>query len=97
LNGIYAFALVLPLVVVAVFSQHEIATWLSTGMCPAGPMDRPSRPCGPVDFFAIVFLGGWAAFIFVPILLGWWVLCSAGLAAASAYLRKRGRSPEALG
>lgn len=89
LSGIYVFALILPLIVVAFFSTHEIVTWLSTGMCPAGPMDRPSRLCGAAEFFVIVLLGGWAAFLSVPILIGWWILCTGGFIATLMYLRKR--------
>lgn len=51
--------------------RAEIAGWLTTGMCPAGPMDRAAAPCGVLAFMQIVLLGGWAAFIVVPLLAGW--------------------------
>jgi len=67
----YAALLVLPFALLAVASRHEIGVWLTTGMCPGGPMDRPASACGPGAFFEIVFLGGWAAFLVVPLLLVW--------------------------
>lgn len=80
-----------PFVVTGSFSGPEIWTWLQTGTCPGGPMDRPPRPCGPLGFFFSVFLGGWAAFLVVPALALWWAGCAVGLGVALAYGRRRAR------
>lgn len=88
----YALALLVPLVGIGALSSHEIDVWLSTGMCPAGPMDRPAAPCGLVDLFTIVFLGGWAAFIVVPVLAAWALGCTAVWAAAWTFVARRARS-----
>ena len=73
-SALFLFALALPFIVVGVFSTSEIGTWLSTGMCPGGPMDQVAGPCGPLHFFMRVFLGGWVAFIFIPLVLLWWAI-----------------------
>jgi hypothetical protein len=67
----YAALLALPFALLAVASRREIGVWLTTGMCPGGPMDRLASACGPATFFEIVFLGGWVAFLMVPLLLVW--------------------------
>ena len=74
----YIGEMLLPLVVIGLASTDEIFMWLRTGICPAGPMDRPAAPCGPFSFFSIVFLGGWAAFVFLPLLLAWWTVATVG-------------------
>lgn len=63
----------LPIFVLVAVNTHEILLWLQTGHCPAGPMDRPAMPCGPIDFILIVLLGGWVAFLVVPALILWWL------------------------
>lgn len=68
---LYVAILLLPLAGIGVLSHHDLGRWLSTGLCPAGPMDRPSRACGLPELFFIVFLGGWASFLVVPLLLFW--------------------------
>lgn len=75
-NAGYALALLLPVIGIGVMSRGEIATWLATGTCPGGAMDRPAALCGPLEFFGVVFLGGWAAFIVVPVLVAWWLACT---------------------
>ena len=74
----YGMALLLPAAGLALFNIGEIVTWLQTGMCPGGPMDRPAAPCGPLRFLWIVVLGGWAAFLVVPLLLACWVAITIG-------------------
>ena len=68
-------ALVTPFLCIGWFSRPEISHWLATGMCPGGPMDRPAATCGPLEFFSLVFLGGWAAWLVVPLLCAWWLAC----------------------
>ena len=91
LVSLYVVGLLLPWTCLAALSRREIATWLTTGMCPGGPMDRPAAPCGPLSFFAIVFLGGWAAFLVVPLLLVWWAGCTGALFATLKRLTRRAR------
>lgn len=75
-------ALALPVVALCALNAAEILHWLRTGHCPGGPMDRAAGPCGPLEFVGVVLLGGWAAFLVVPLLviwyaavgLGWWVV-----------------------
>lgn len=88
----YALALLVPFVGIGWLSSDAIDLWLSTGMCPAGPMDRPAAPCGLVDFFLIVFLGGWAAFIVVPVLVVWALVCTGVWAAMWAFGSRHARS-----
>ena len=79
---------VLPLGLLAWLGRAELARWATTGLCPAGPMDRPEAPCGLFEIVGIVFFGGWAAFLVLPVLLGWWALL--GLGAVLARRRLRG-------
>lgn len=65
--------------VIGLASRRELATWLVAGTCPGGPMDRRAAPCGPLEFFGIVFLGGWAAPFVVPVLAVWWALATSRL------------------
>ncbi len=97
LAGVYVLGLCFPWACIAAWSSREIGTWLETGTCPAGPMDRPAAPCGPGDFFVIVFLGGWAAFVVVPFLFAWSTGCTGALAAAVVWLRRGSRTAAALG
>jgi hypothetical protein len=85
----YALVMVLPLVASALLNRQEIATWLSSGLCPGGPMDRPAAPCGPVDIMFIVFLGGWAVFIVLPLLIVWWTAATAAFFLARRRNRQR--------
>lgn len=50
-------------------------------------MDRVTRPCGVGEFFVSVFLGGWVAFLVVPVFVGWWLVSSIALAVALRRLR----------
>lgn len=77
----------LPPGVLAWLGRAELTRWARTGLCPAGPMDRPEAPCDLFELVGIVIFGGWAAFLVVPMLLGWW-----GLLGAGAVLLRR-RSP----
>jgi hypothetical protein len=63
----------MPIAILIAVNTSEILLWLQTGHCPAGPMDRPAAPCGPIDFILLVILGGWVSFIVIPILVGWWM------------------------
>jgi len=80
-----AAALVAPFVAIGVADRSAVARWLSTGVCPGSAMDHPAAPCGAGEFFLRVFLGGWAAFVVVPALVGWWATC----VAAFALVRRR--------
>jgi hypothetical protein len=71
----YGVAMLVPVVGLLLFNAAALGDWLRSGICPGGPMDRPALPCGPLDFVWIVLLGGWAAFLIVPLL----VLCWAGI------------------
>lgn len=84
--GAWLFALSLPFLGFAVLNRPYIAFWLRTGMCP-GPMDR-SGPCGVARMLGIVFLGGWAAFAVVPVLLAWSLVWTAVLVAVLGRLRR---------
>jgi hypothetical protein len=70
---IWYVLVLLPIAVLIAINTKEILHWFQTGHCPGGPMDRVSAPCGPIDLIRIVFLGGWVAFIVVPILVGYWI------------------------
>ena len=85
----YGLALLLPVAGLVALNIGEIVTWLQTGLCPGGPMDRPAAPCGPLRFLWIVVLGGWAAFLVVPLLLVCWVAITIGFVLAA------GRAPAA--
>lgn len=97
LASLYVLGLLLPWACIAAMSTRDIGTWLETGMCPAGPMDRPAAPCGSADFFAIVFLGGWVAFLVIPFLVVWWAGCTGALLVVVTWLRRRSRLPVASG
>lgn len=88
----YVAMLLAPLVLLGSLSSAEIATWFSTGMCPAGPMDRPAAPCGILELAFIVLLGGWVAFIVVPALVVWALVCTVAYAALAHWLGKRAQS-----
>jgi hypothetical protein len=75
-----ALLAVAPFVALAVLGHHELSTWAQTGMCPAGPMDRPAAPCSFADLAVIVFLGGWVAFLVVPVLAVWELGVAMGIA-----------------
>ena len=84
--GAWLFALSLPFLGLALLNRPYIAYWLSTGTCP-GPMDR-SGPCGVGRMLGIVFLGGWAAFAVVPVLLAWSMVWTVALFAVLGRLRR---------
>lgn len=74
--AVYVTALLLPFAWIASRSGSELHRWLDTGVCPAGPMDRPARPCSLFELFFIVFLGGWVASMVIPMLVLWWAFVS---------------------
>ncbi len=82
-------ALLAPLVAVGALSSADIGEWLRTGLCPGGPMDRPVQPCGPMDLFFIVFLGGWGAFLVVPLLVVWSVFWVGAFVAVRGFIHGR--------
>jgi hypothetical protein len=84
----YAVALALPFIATAIESRALIADWFMTGICPGGPMDRPAHLCGFGEWFFITFLGGWAAFLVIPMLALWFALCTT----VFALWRRRARS-----
>ncbi len=89
LAAVYLLAASLPLLCLGALGSGELLTWLKTGMCPAGPMDRPARLCSPAELFFIVFLGGWASFLVLPVLVLWEAGALAAVIGALAYLRFR--------
>jgi len=78
---VWSILALLPIAILIAVNNHEVLLWLQTGHCPGGPMDRPAGPCGPIDFILIVLLGGWVAFLMIPVLIGWWIclLVASGL------------------
>lgn len=69
----YWLAMLAPLVGLLLLNAGALGDWLRTGICPGGPMDRPAAPCGPVGFVMTVVLGGWAAFLVIPLLVVCWI------------------------
>jgi len=74
LAAVYAAALLLPFAWITLHSGGDLQRWFDTGVCPAGPMDRPARPCSLFELLVIVFLGGSVAFMVIPALALWWAL-----------------------
>jgi hypothetical protein len=74
--ALYLGALAIPIVALVWLNASEFARWFATGICPGGPMDRAAAPCNAFEFASIVLLGGWAAFIVVPALLGWMLVAT---------------------
>lgn len=87
----YVAALMLPFAAIALLERATIADWLVTGMCPGGPMDRSAHLCGFGELFSIVFLGGWVAFLVIPVLVVWFVLCTAAFLCTVAFFSWRRR------
>ena len=56
-------------------------------------MDRLAGPCGVGELFVSVFLGGWVAFLVVPVFVGWWLMSSIALSVALMRLRPTGCPP----
>lgn len=86
---LYVLALCAPVAVLAFVGAHDLSTWLETGFCPGGPMDRPAAPCSAAELAFLVFLGGWAAFVVVPLELLYAAACTAAFALALVWLRRR--------
>lgn len=84
---LFGAAALAPFGVIALLSRADLARWATTGVCPGGPMDHPAAPCGPFEIVFRVFLGGWAAWLFVPVLAAWCGACALG------YRLVRRRSP----
>lgn len=68
---LWLMALAGPVVLLLAGDGGATVHWLRTGECPGGPMDRFPTSCGPLEV-ALVLLGGWAAFLVLPLLVGWW-------------------------
>jgi len=85
-RGLFGAAAVAPFGVIAALSRADLARWATTGVCPGGPMDHPAAPCGLFELVFRVFLGGWAAWLFIPVLSAWCGACALGY----GLVRRRG-------
>lgn len=83
--------LLFPLLGMFVLNSSVVGQWLSTGICPGGPMDRPARPCGLFELSYLVFFGGWAAFVVIPLFVLWWLICLLVLLAAVSFMCRPAR------
>ncbi len=83
--GAWLFARSLPFLGLALLNRSYNASWMRTGTCP-GPMDR-AGPCSLGQMLGVVFLGGWVAFLVVPVVLAWSLAWTAALLAALRRLR----------